>query len=115
MTRAEGNRTTDLEALRSRSAEFTRGQITQFFQAGPYTIAEHHPWVREGVFVRTGEVDQRAVEYHLWIDGKDACQGFSSLDEALVGAVAYRVEGANHRADRYFMAALSAIAAEAKQ
>lgn len=40
--------------------------------------------------------------FHPYLDGRDMGMSFTTLDNALVGAIAYRREGPNSRAATYF-------------
>jgi hypothetical protein len=68
--------------------EFVWGNVVKNHAVGEYNIIE---------FVRDGE-----HLFHAYIGGKDTNHSFTSLDAALVGVIAYKYEGGNHRADRYF-------------
>jgi hypothetical protein len=96
-------RTTSLDELDRGGGKFTWGEVVRWYSAGPYVILEYHPWMVEGVTVRTGFMDPGAVSFHVWVNRRSTSEAFSSLDAALAGAIAYRNEGPNHRADFYFI------------
>ena len=96
-------RTTDIKELRNKNARFTWGTITNVQEIGRYCIVEYHPWKVKGIEVLVGDRDENTLEYHCYVDDRDTCQSVDSLDAALVACIAYKHEGANHRADSYFM------------
>jgi hypothetical protein len=96
------NRTTNIQELKN-FAQFTWGKILKIEDIGPYTIATFCPWKRDGSTVCTGDPDHAEINYHVWVDGKDCHESFESLDAALAGCIAYKLEGPNHRADKYFI------------
>lgn len=70
-------------------SEFAWGEITTTHVLGPYAIVEY---ILHGV-----------TWFHSYVDGKDTNHSFPSLDAAMAGCTAYRHEGPNHRADKYFI------------
>lgn len=46
--------------------------------------------------------EHAAASFHPYVDGKDTCRSYETLDSALVGAVAHVREGANGSAAWYF-------------
>jgi hypothetical protein len=74
--------------------EFVWGEVLKIHRIGEYEIVEFI-----GVF--NGKREE-GVSFHVYIAGKDTSHSFGSLDSALVGAIAYKHEGPNHRADQYF-------------
>lgn len=85
---------------------FHWGPVVAAHRIGDYMIVEFHPMVMEGNH-GTGKYEAEKVEFHAYVlsenSWQDTCHGFESLDSAIVGVIAYKHEGANHRADRYFM------------
>jgi hypothetical protein len=75
--------TTDLNVIRNNPRRFTWGQVAKIHDIGPYTIVE---------FVRH---DSTEVCFHLYVDGKDECSSCSTLDGALVLAIARKHLEAN--------------------
>ncbi len=101
------DRTTDIDQIK-KGHGFSWGQAAGMFkEIDHYTILPYHPWVVNGVSVEVGNADMNKTEYYLWIDGKDASESFDTLDEALAAGIAYRAEGCNHRADKYFIKSIS--------
>ena len=93
--------TTNLNKVKD-GTPFTWGEITKFYEIGPYTIAAYHPRKIKGVTL-SHETDYDEVAYHGWIDGKSCGSHWDSLDAAMAGCIACRHEGCNHYADGYFM------------
>ena len=67
------------------------GKVTEFFEVGNYVIAKYDD-KKSGLPL-----------YHPYVDGENTSESYDTLDAALAGAIAYRKEGPNHRADRYFI------------
>ena len=103
----DDNRTTDLDKIRN-GAAFTWGMITKIYEVGEYTIAAYAEWKRENSMIRVG-VPSDEIAYHVWVNGKNTSQSCGSLDQALACAIAYKHEGVNHNADRYFMVMIGEI------
>lgn len=93
--------TTDLKALKQH-ARFTWGRIIKIEEIGPYAIASYHPRKVDGCVV-THAINEKEIQYHAWVDGKDCSESFESLEAALAGCIAYKIEGCNHHADHYFI------------
>jgi len=96
-------KTTELIELKNHMARFTWGKITEFFSIGDYDFAAYHPWKRDDCTVLTGKVDYDTVNYHIWIDGEDASISCSTLEEAMVCAIARKLHGINSQAGYFFM------------
>lgn len=76
---------TNLEDIRKTTGRFTWGTIMAFHDVGPYTIVE---------FISYDSSNQTA--FHVYVDGKDTANSTSSLDSALVLAMAFKnVESKN--------------------
>lgn len=74
-------------------SRFPWGVITQVHKVGSYQIVEYREdevWDSHGMML-----------FHPYIDGRDTCHDYHSLDAALIGVIAYRADGPNTRADRY--------------
>lgn len=85
------------ERLRAIKGSFVWGEVIDIIVAGEYQIVEYHP--RD---VGTQEIDPTKKRYSCYIDYASTGHGYCTLDEALVGVVAYKHEGPNGRADDYF-------------
>ena len=81
---------------------FPWGPVIEVHQIANYTILEYledlsrydqpELWYRHG-----------RTLYYVYVDGKSTNVSALSMDAALVGAIAYRRDGANSRAGDYFM------------
>lgn len=98
-----GKETTDLKIIRREIHRFTWGEIVNLHEVGEYTIAEYHPWKRDGVLVKSGEPDRKVTEFHGWVNEEDTSHSWMSLDDALAGLISYKYEGCNGHAGYYFM------------
>ena len=95
-------RSTILGDLRG-GVPFTWGQLIDIHDIGAYTIVCYHPWTTEKNAVKVGTPSLGELSYHGYVNGKNTSESWPSLDAALAGCIAYKREGANHRADWYFM------------
>lgn len=87
---------------------FVWGRVNNTHKIGPYFIIEFHPRKsKDGMVLHAVDLD--VTQFHPYVDGKDTSRSYHSLDAALAGAIAYRHEGANHHADRYFIAGLQQV------
>lgn len=84
--------------------KFAWGRVITRHVVGPYEIVEYA--VRADNHPTHPRQETGAIAFHPYINGEDSCQGYDSLDAALAGAIAYRNEGCNHRADIYFIKAI---------
>jgi hypothetical protein len=100
-------RTTNIYDIIVRQAPFTWGEMVSVEAVGEYHIAIYHPWKAEkseaGVSYEQDVPNEDKILYHGWVNGKDTCQSWESLDAALAGCIAYKHEGPNHGAGAYFM------------
>ena len=69
-------RTTDLEAIRNHKAKFTWGVILKVHDVGPYTIVEYE------------DRNDRTTKFHVYVDGKATNNSTSTLEGALMLAMA---------------------------
>lgn len=83
--------------------KFPWGPITRIYEIGPYQILEYKS-DRSNLWPQTQAAvnEHGRSRFHPYIDGKDTCQSYRTLDSALVGAVAYRRAGPNSQAARHF-------------
>ena len=93
---------TILEHVIAKPELFTWGEIVQIHEVGEYAVAEYLEWERDGITIKTGAPSENH-SFFVWVDGRSTSHSYNSLDAALAGAIAYKYEGANHRADWYFM------------
>jgi hypothetical protein len=81
------------------------GPIIAIHTIGQYDIVEH--WHNPA----SNDPDRNTYRcFSPFIDGKRTGCSFNSMDEALVGAIARRHDGANTRADLYFVRGIGAEA-----
>ena len=92
----------DLETIR-KTWSFTWGQIVRFYDAGPYTVVEYHPWATtENGHGLRGEPSDK-LEYYCYVNGKNTHYSAPSFDEGLAYCIAYNAEGPGSMAARYFI------------
>lgn len=83
------------------------GQTVMIHEIGEYAFVEYKPKVfEEGNQKIPTEYNQNS-NFAAFINGKGIGRSYESLDAALVGAIAYKHDGANTKADHYFMKAIS--------
>ncbi len=83
---------TDLHEVKNNPVEFSWGEIIKFYELEEFTIASFFP----------NNAGKRIL-FHVWVDKKDIGMYFDSLEEALIGAIAFKHEGFHSEAARYFM------------
>ena len=80
-------KTTNIDVLKTDpSARFTWGFIEEFYTIGPYDIVKY--------ITNHGN----ETNYHGWINGKDTSRGWTTLDRAILGLLAYKHDGNNSQA-----------------
>lgn len=99
--------TTDLTRLK-KGAPFTWGKLIAIHEIGRYSVVEYHPEIFKDC-ASTGKTSRTKKQFHPYLDGHDLSEGHHSLESALAAAIAYNLEGCNHRADRYFITALESL------
>ncbi len=95
---------TDVEFIKS-VGKFTWGIPTVWHQLGNIDILEFQRYElneKNEDGSRKLMTGKNAVQFHVFIDGRDTCHSFYSLDSAAVGAIGYKREGPNSRAAGYF-------------
>lgn len=81
--------------------KFTWGPIQKIHTINKYQIVEY---LKDNSNLH-GEIPtspHRKTMFHVYIDGKDTCRSFYSLDSALIGAIVYVRRGPNSQAAAYF-------------
>ena len=101
-------RTTDIEKLKN-GLPFIWGKLIDIQTIGEYSIVYYHPWIVDNGNIKTGFPNLGKLFYHGYVLGKDTSNSWESLDEALVGCIAYNREGPNHKADFYFMKMIKSL------
>ena len=94
--------TTNLDELKD-GKPFTWGELIKIHQIFSYSIIQYHPYKEDNQGQPTNEYNTRKFLYHTYVDNIDCCESYETTDEALAACIAYRHEGANHRASRYFI------------
>ncbi len=84
----KNERTTDLQLLR-KGHKFTWGIIVGIHDLGPYTFVEYEAEILSAG--RTGEFENKST-FSVYRDGKSTNCSYGSIEEAMLGAVASRLE-----------------------
>ncbi len=95
-------KTTELEKVKKFHSVFTWGIVTQIWEVGEYAVAAYHPY-NEAYGER---FDENETSYHVWVNGRDTAHSFDTLDAALAFGMAYKADGPNTQAHRYFIKGL---------
>jgi hypothetical protein len=95
-------RTTDLFKIEMDGEPFSWGRVVQVHHISNYAVIECYPWKTKGSIVEVGIPDLSKKEYHSYVDKKPTNTCYETLDQAIVGCIAYKVEGSNHKMDYYF-------------
>lgn len=86
--------------------DFSWGPVVNVFEVGPYLVFEYHPMIFEGSS-GTGKYEPKKTEFASYVmknrQWQDTHSGHETLEGALAHAIAYRFDGENTRADRYFL------------
>ena len=91
-------------------ADFRWGKIIERHHIGEYEFIEHIPNQASNVSDEDYEAEGGTNQRHFsaLINGRSIGRSYTSLDAALVGVVAYKYDGNNTRADRYFLKSIGA-------
>ena len=81
-------RTTDLDVIRKHRARFTWGSVQEIHDIGPYTLVEY--------ISRDGKEE---TSFHVYVDGKSTSNSASTLEGAMILAIAKKHLELNE--DRY--------------
>ncbi|MCP3966664.1 MAG: hypothetical protein GY718_09990 [Lentisphaerae bacterium] len=100
--------TNNIKKLKNK-VPFVWGKIVEIYTIDDYDIAVFHPLFYINGKAINDVYDEHVIEYHGWVNGRDTCRSWPTLDEALAGCLSYKYEGANGKADIYFIKALEAI------
>lgn len=76
--------TTELNVVREFPQRFTWGKVTKFHEIGPYTIVEYTDRFHQGV-----------PAFHVYVDGECTSSSASTLEGALILAIAKKHLEAN--------------------
>lgn len=80
---------TNIQRLRVDSGWFTWGAIVEIIEIGKFTLVRYNPWQRDGSQVLTGEPDFKNAEFYGWIDDKPTHRSWGTIEEAMIGIVAF--------------------------
>lgn len=90
------------DARKYLASGFVWGKVKEVHVVGDYQIIEYHPRACTESGHITRDIDYDKTLFHPCIDWEDAHGSYISMDEALIGVIAYRAEGPNGRAAMYF-------------
>jgi len=79
------------------------GQFVDFHTLGEYSIVEYKPTTFDGCSPKIPKQYEKESNFHPYINGQDTNTSYNSIEEAIVGAIAYKYDGGNTRAHEYFM------------
>lgn len=65
------------------------GQVLEVHHLEQVGLVKYHPWVADGVTVRTGQPDPDLVAWHVYVNGQDTRQTTATLGQALAVALAH--------------------------
>ena len=70
---------------------------------GPFTILEYNPWKKNksGLGQLIGQPNRKKKVFRAYVNSKDTCHLWPSLEKALVFALAWKHEGVNCNAHQY--------------
>lgn len=78
--------TTDLDVIKNHPHRFVWGKIVQIHTLGRYTFVEY----REYRYTRgtQGDGSEGEISFHIYVDGRSTSHSASTLDSALIEAIA---------------------------
>lgn len=88
--------------------EFPWGEVITVHTIGNVDVLEYFDRKRDGVTI-TRQIDYNTKSYHAYLDGKSINQSFSTLDQAVIGALCHKYDGYNSRAAYYIFAMIGMI------
>ena len=84
---------------------FAWGKVVKVHSIGDIDIIEYFDRMRKGSTI-TKEIDYNTKCFHPYLKGKDTNNSYESLDQAIIGVLCTKYEGANSRADGYIFSML---------
>lgn len=99
--RTAPERTIELPKLRT-GALYLHGEVIALHQVLAYDFVEFRPWALRGGVPDPSVVQGNGLAFRAYCEGEEIPVSFDSLEEAMVGAVAYRLDGPESQASRYF-------------
>lgn len=85
--------------------KYTWGKLVKIHEIGEYKVVEYFSYKYENNH-RTDGYEETA-SFHPYINDQDTNNSYESLDAALVGVIAYKQDGPNSQAARFFMKMIS--------
>jgi hypothetical protein len=82
------------------------GKFVASHELGEYFIVEYKPTAYDGCSPKVPKRYEDESNFHPFINGKDTNTSYVSIEAAIVGAIAYKYDGGNTRADQYFLKAI---------
>lgn len=76
----------------------TWGQVVTVHQIGELAIAEYHPWLAG----HGRRPDLATTQYYGYYAGQDTARYYPTLEQAIVGTLAYHYDGHSSQAGLYF-------------
>lgn len=98
------------ERVRAIKGEFPWGPVKEVHIIGDYQIVEFHPRVFKNGH-GTSEYSE-STSFSAYIGWHSISRSYDTLDEALVGLIAYKHDGNNSSAAEYFMRMIGATTVE---
>lgn len=83
--------TTDYVVIKARPGRFVWGKVVAWHEVGRYQILEYRPFVPDS----SSEV-QDSARFHIYVDKKSCSTSASSLESALIEAIAHGNLEVNH-------------------
>ena len=80
------------EIMTDLNKPFLWGLIIEDIEVGPYTVRSFHPEKFDQNCYGSGFNRTDVIHYHGYIDGKSCNESWLTLDDALVGMIARRIE-----------------------
>lgn len=82
------------------------GKFIALHEIGRYSLVEYKSKLFDGCTPKIPTEYAEKSSFSAYIDGQPINTSFSSLEEAIVGAIAYKYDGCNTKADTYFFKAI---------
>lgn len=82
--------------------EFPWGVPIRIHTLGKYDILEFKKWMFKDGRQMIPRMAEEKSTYHAYISGQDIGQSYSSLEKAIIGAIAYHYDGCNSQAGALF-------------
>ena len=83
------------------------GEFVEFHTLGEYSIVEYKPTKYDGISPAIPKQYDTESLFHPFINGTDTNTSYETLEKAIIGAIAYKYDGGNTRADEYFFKSIT--------